>query len=101
MSGDDSLSASQLRSRYHKGGSAPDSDLSASQLRARHGVESNSFEEKGTKISIDQRDIARESYIRTVDYCRGYGDSICIKGVYALVKLIEPVIKRSSSVWPD
>ena len=37
--GDDSFSASELRQRYHKGGSVPDSDLSASQLRGRYGIE--------------------------------------------------------------
>ncbi|GMH76067.1 hypothetical protein TL16_g06961 [Triparma laevis f. inornata] len=35
------MSASELRQRYHKGGSVPDSELSASQLRARYGVQSN------------------------------------------------------------
>ena len=30
-----------LTSRYHKGGSVPDSELNASQLRARYGVQSN------------------------------------------------------------
>ena len=39
--GDDSRSASELRQRYHRGGSVPDSALSASQLRARYGVQSN------------------------------------------------------------
>ncbi len=38
---DSSLSASELRQRYSKGGSLSDSALSASQLRARHGVASN------------------------------------------------------------
>jgi hypothetical protein len=38
---DSDLSASELRQRYHKGGSVPDSELSASQLRARHGVARN------------------------------------------------------------
>ena len=42
MESDANLSASELRQRYHKGGSAPDSELSASQLRARYGVQSNS-----------------------------------------------------------
>eukprot|EP00499_Haloplacidia_sp_CaronLabIsolate_P006190 CAMPEP_0196780692 /NCGR_PEP_ID=MMETSP1104-20130614/8441_1 /TAXON_ID=33652 /ORGANISM="Cafeteria sp., Strain Caron Lab Isolate" /LENGTH=75 /DNA_ID=CAMNT_0042150907 /DNA_START=15 /DNA_END=242 /DNA_ORIENTATION=+ len=41
---DDGFSASQLRQRYHKGGSLDDSQLSASQLRARHGIPSNSAE---------------------------------------------------------
>ena len=39
--GDDNLSASELRQRYHAGGSKADSELSASQLRARHGIQSN------------------------------------------------------------
>ncbi|KAJ8614552.1 hypothetical protein CTAYLR_000870 [Chrysophaeum taylorii] len=38
---DDSMSASQLRARYHAGGTASDADLSAKQLRARYGIESN------------------------------------------------------------
>jgi hypothetical protein len=38
---DSGMSASELRQRYHKGGSVPDSDLSSSQLRARYGVASN------------------------------------------------------------
>lgn len=39
---DSQLPASELRKRYHAGGSAPDSELSASQLRARHGIPANS-----------------------------------------------------------
>ena len=39
--GDSELSASELRRRYHKGGSLPDSELSAKQVRARHAVPSN------------------------------------------------------------
>lgn len=38
----DDLSASELRRRFHKGGSIPDSELTASQLRARHGIAGNS-----------------------------------------------------------
>ena len=41
MSEDSSLSASDLRRRYHKGGSAADSELSASQLRSRYNVQPN------------------------------------------------------------
>lgn len=44
MSNDDSLSAGELRHRYHAGGSVPDSELTASQLRARHGVQGNNFD---------------------------------------------------------
>jgi len=40
--GDDGLSASELRQRFHKGGSIPDSELSAQQLRARYAIPSNS-----------------------------------------------------------
>ena len=39
---DSDLSASELRQRYHRGGSLNDSDLSAAQLRARHAIPSNS-----------------------------------------------------------
>lgn len=39
--GDSSLSASELRQRYNRGGTARDDELSASQLRARHGVQKN------------------------------------------------------------
>jgi len=39
---DDSLSASELRAQYARGGALDDSQLSASQLRARHGVQANS-----------------------------------------------------------
>jgi hypothetical protein len=45
---DSDLSASELRQRYHKGGTAGDDELTASQLRARHGVASNT---KG--LSVD------------------------------------------------
>ena len=40
---DSSMSAGELRRRYHKGGSAKDSDMSASQIRARHGVKNREF----------------------------------------------------------
>ncbi len=38
---DSDLSASELRQRYHRGGSIPDDQLSAPQLRARHGIAKN------------------------------------------------------------
>ena len=38
---DSGMSASELRQRYHRGGSANDDELSAAQLRARHGIPSN------------------------------------------------------------
>jgi hypothetical protein len=47
MAGDDGFSASELRARYHAGGSAKDSELSSSQLRARYAVETNSFRKGG------------------------------------------------------
>ena len=39
---DDQMGASELRKRYHAGGSLPDDNLSASQLRARKGIKPNS-----------------------------------------------------------
>jgi hypothetical protein len=39
--GDSGYSASELRQRYHKGGSVGDDELTAAQLRARHGIPSN------------------------------------------------------------
>jgi hypothetical protein len=41
MGGDDSFSASELRNRYGRGGSARDSELSASQLRSRYEIENS------------------------------------------------------------
>lgn len=40
---DSSMSASELRRRYHRGGTADDSSLSASALRARYDIPSNTF----------------------------------------------------------
>lgn len=37
------MSASELRRRYHKGGTAKDSELSASQIRSRHNIENTKF----------------------------------------------------------
>mmetsp|Transcript_25592 Transcript_25592/g.64454 ORF Transcript_25592/g.64454 Transcript_25592/m.64454 type:complete len:80 (-) Transcript_25592:143-382(-) len=45
--GDDSSSASELRNRFHQGGSMKDDQLSASQLRARHGVQGGTGADKG------------------------------------------------------
>eukprot|EP00277_Geminigera_cryophila_P016173 CAMPEP_0179439582 /NCGR_PEP_ID=MMETSP0799-20121207/23210_1 /TAXON_ID=46947 /ORGANISM="Geminigera cryophila, Strain CCMP2564" /LENGTH=72 /DNA_ID=CAMNT_0021222133 /DNA_START=16 /DNA_END=234 /DNA_ORIENTATION=- len=45
--GDDQMSASALRNRYGRNGSATDSDLSASQLRARYGVENSTHQGGG------------------------------------------------------
>ena len=39
--GDSNLSASELRKRYHQGGSIADSELSAAALRARYAIPSN------------------------------------------------------------
>ncbi len=39
---DSQYSASELRKRYLKGGSLPDSDLSAGQIRSRYAIPSNS-----------------------------------------------------------
>eukprot|EP01031_Cornospumella_fuschlensis_P030539 gene30539-36908_t len=38
---DSSLSASELRHRYHRGGTVPDDELTSAQLRARHAIPSN------------------------------------------------------------
>ena len=38
---DSELSASELRQRYHKGGTVADDELTAAQVRARHGIASN------------------------------------------------------------
>ena len=38
---DSSLSASELKRRYHRGGSIPDDQLTSAQVRARHGIPSN------------------------------------------------------------
>ena len=38
---DSDLSASELRKRYHRGGTAADDELTAAQLRARHGIAPN------------------------------------------------------------
>ena len=38
---DSDLSASELRQRYLRGGTAADDELTAAQLRARHGVAAN------------------------------------------------------------
>ena len=45
--GDSNYSASELRQRYHRGGTASDSELSAGQLRARYGMPSNKEIGKG------------------------------------------------------
>lgn len=61
MEKDDTLSSSQLRQRYQKGGELRDDQLTAAQLRARYGLTSNSkefstseFERKKTIINIIQ-----------------------------------------------
>lgn len=38
---DSEMTSSELRQRYHRGGSAKDDELTAKQLRARHAVPSN------------------------------------------------------------
>lgn len=40
---DSSMSASQLRQRYGRGGTAMDSELSAAQLRARYDIDNSKF----------------------------------------------------------
>eukprot|EP00981_Chlorochromonas_danica_P002630 scaffold510_cov179-Ochromonas_danica.AAC.2 len=39
---DSEFSASELRMRYHRGGTVPDDQLSSAQLRARHAIPANS-----------------------------------------------------------
>lgn len=39
--GDSDMSASELRKRYNRGGTAKDDELSAAQLRSRHGIAKN------------------------------------------------------------
>ena len=39
---DSDLSASELRQRYHRGGTLNDDELTSAQLRARHAIPSNS-----------------------------------------------------------
>jgi hypothetical protein len=39
---DSDLSASELRKRYHRGGTVKDDELTSAQLRARHAIPSNS-----------------------------------------------------------
>ncbi len=39
---DSDLSASELRKRYHRGGTVTDDNLSSAQLRARYAIPSNS-----------------------------------------------------------
>ncbi|GAB9469715.1 hypothetical protein Gpo141_00006984 [Globisporangium polare] len=43
---DDAMNASELRSRYDRGGSVRDCDLSAAQLRSRYAIPSNTFKEE-------------------------------------------------------
>jgi hypothetical protein len=49
---DSELSASQLRERYHRGGTARDDELTSAQLRARHAIPSNS---KGILLFLTDR----------------------------------------------
>mmetsp|Transcript_31470 Transcript_31470/g.53093 ORF Transcript_31470/g.53093 Transcript_31470/m.53093 type:complete len:82 (+) Transcript_31470:65-310(+) len=49
MEEDSSLPASELRKRYHRGGTVADDELTSAQLRARHAIPANSkdFSEGG------------------------------------------------------
>ena len=38
---DSEMTSSELKQRYHRGGSAKDDELTAKQLRARHAIPSN------------------------------------------------------------
>ncbi|CAK4708141.1 unnamed protein product [Aphanomyces euteiches] len=46
--GDDGMTASELRSRYGRGGSVRDCALSAAQLRSRYAIEKNTFKDHPT-----------------------------------------------------
>lgn len=46
--GDSDLSASELRRRYHRGGTLKDDELTSAQLRARHGIPTNNKGEYDT-----------------------------------------------------
>ncbi|KAG5187963.1 hypothetical protein JKP88DRAFT_347924 [Tribonema minus] len=61
MGGDDGFSASELRQRYSRGGTAKDSELSAAQLRARYGIANKpdvGMDKKGGANSSGQSSIA-------------------------------------------
>lgn len=49
---DSGLSASELRRKYHAGGTASDADLSAAQLRSRYGIAAN---KKGARCRAPRR----------------------------------------------
>ena len=57
MDKDDTLSSSQLRQRYQKGGELRDDQLTAAQLRARYGLTSNS-KEFSTSEFVKQKPIS-------------------------------------------
>ncbi|KAH9080975.1 hypothetical protein Ae201684P_008061 [Aphanomyces euteiches] len=48
--GDDGMTASELRSRYGRGGSVRDCDLSAAQLRSRYAIEKNNHPTDNTTM---------------------------------------------------
>ena len=50
--GDSDLSASELRKRYNRGGTAKDDELTASQLRSRHGIPKNKTGKLSQHLSI-------------------------------------------------
>ncbi|RHY26901.1 hypothetical protein DYB37_004837 [Aphanomyces astaci] len=50
--GDDGMTASELRSRYSRGGSVRDCDLSAAQLRSRYAIEKNSKFPKSSSTTM-------------------------------------------------
>ncbi len=53
--GDSGMSASELRQRYHRGGSVPDDQLSSAQLRARHAIPSNSRGKAPSLYSVNNK----------------------------------------------
>lgn len=54
---DSELSASELRQRYHRGGTLKDDELTAQQLRARHGIPSNKYGKMKIFYSLASSDV--------------------------------------------
>ena len=71
---DDSLSASELRNRYHKGGSLADDELSSSQLQARYGQPKNRKEwQKKPAKSMFPPEMVALLFVVAVIILVGYG----------------------------
>jgi hypothetical protein len=66
MEKDDTLSSSQLRQRYQKGGELRDDQLTAAQLRARYGLTSNSKEFSTSEFERKKHIIIQPIYITSL-----------------------------------